>query len=82
MKVNLESSRLIWREFYMAILHHFPYVLEQAFRERLRSIPWRNDEVEFAAWCEGRTGHPVVDAAMRQLRLLHGFLCERLSGVH
>ncbi len=60
-------SELIWREFYMAILYHFPHVLEQAFREQYRSIPWRNDEAEFAAWCAGRTGFPVVDAAMRQL---------------
>jgi deoxyribodipyrimidine photo-lyase len=51
----------------MAILHDFPYVLEEAFREKLRAIPWRNDPAEFAAWCEGRTGCPVVDAAMRQL---------------
>ncbi len=60
-------SELIWREFYMAILYHFPHVLEQAFREQYRAIPWRNDEAEFAAWCAGRTGFPVVDAAMRQL---------------
>ncbi|MGQ9490080.1 MAG: cryptochrome/photolyase family protein [Anaerolineae bacterium] len=60
-------NELIWREFYMAILYHFPFVLEQAFQEHLRDIPWRNDEAEFAAWCEGRTGYPVVDAAMRQL---------------
>ncbi len=60
-------NELIWREFYMAILHHFPFVLETAFREELRDIPWRNDEAEFAAWCKGRTGYPVVDAAMRQL---------------
>ncbi len=60
-------NELIWREFYMAILHHFPFVLETAFREELRDIPWRNNEAEFAAWCEGRTGYPAVDAAMRQL---------------
>lgn len=60
-------NELIWREFYMAILYHFPFVLEQAFQESLRNIPWRNDEAEFAAWCQGRTGYPVVDAAMRQL---------------
>ncbi len=60
-------SELIWREFYMAILYHFPLVLDQAFREQYRAIPWRNDEAEFAAWCAGRTGYPVVDAAMRQL---------------
>lgn len=60
-------NELIWREFYMAILYHFPFVLETAFREELRDIPWRNDGAEFAAWCEGRTGYPAVDAAMRQL---------------
>ena len=60
-------NELIWREFYMAILYHFPHVLEQAFREDLRDILWRNDPADFAAWCEGRTGYPVVDAAMRQL---------------
>ncbi len=60
-------SELIWREFYMAILYHFPHVLEQAFRGDLRDIPWRNDPIDFAAWCEGRTGYPVVDAGMRQL---------------
>ena len=60
-------SELIWRDFYMAILHAFPHVLEEAFREKLRAIPWRNDPAEFAAWCGGRTGCPVVDAAMRQL---------------
>ncbi len=60
-------NELIWREFYMAILYYFPFVLEQAFQERLRDIPWRNNEAEFRAWCEGRTGYPVVDAAMRQL---------------
>lgn len=60
-------NELIWREFYMMILHHFPFVLDQAFREELRDISWRNDKAEFAAWCEGQTGYPVVDAAMRQL---------------
>mgnify|MGYP005846365067 CR=1 FL=1 len=60
-------NELIWREFYMHILHHFPYVLEQSFRADLRAIPWANDERDFAAWCEGRTGYPVVDASMRQL---------------
>ncbi len=60
-------NELIWREFYMAILYHYPHVLEHAFQEQLRDIPWRNDEAEFSAWCAGRTGYPVVDAAMRQL---------------
>ena len=60
-------NELIWREFYMAILTNFPHVLEQSFRANLRSIAWENDEDAFAAWCLGRTGYPVVDAAMRQL---------------
>ena len=60
-------NELIWREFYMAILFHFPNVLKQSFREDLRAIPWRNDPSEFSAWCEGRTGYPIIDAAMRQL---------------
>jgi deoxyribodipyrimidine photo-lyase len=60
-------NELIWREFYFAILYHFPYVLQHSFREDLRTIPWRNEPVEFTAWCEGRTGYPIVDAAMRQL---------------
>ena len=60
-------NEIIWREFYISILYHFPDVLKQAFRAGLRDIQWRNDEREFAAWCAGRTGYPVVDAAMRQL---------------
>ena len=51
----------------MAILAHFPHVLEHSFRANLRNIAWENDETAFAAWCQGRTGYPVVDAAMRQL---------------
>jgi deoxyribodipyrimidine photo-lyase len=60
-------NELIWREFYTAILLHFPNVLQEAFRPELRAIPWINDAAHFAAWCAGRTGYPVVDAAMRQL---------------
>lgn len=60
-------NELIWREFYCAILYHFPHVLRRAFRPKLRGIHWSNDEDLFAAWREGRTGYPVVDAAMRQL---------------
>jgi deoxyribodipyrimidine photo-lyase len=60
-------NELIWREFYLAILYHFPYVLQHSFRDNLRALPWRNDPEEFSAWCDGRTGYPIVDAAMRQL---------------
>ncbi len=61
-------NELIWREFYISILYHFQHVARRAFNPALQNIPWRNNESEFAAWKEGRTGLPVVDAAMRQLR--------------
>jgi deoxyribodipyrimidine photo-lyase len=60
-------NELIWREFYLAILHHFPHVLEQSFRTQYRQVVWDNDEPTFESWCSGQTGYPVVDAAMRQL---------------
>jgi deoxyribodipyrimidine photo-lyase len=60
-------NELVWRGFYVHILYHFPDVLQQSFRTNLRAVPWENDEEPFVAWCEGRTGYPVVDAAMRQL---------------
>ena len=60
-------NELIWREFYIQILYHFPYVAKTAFNAALANIPWRNNEAEFKAWMEGRTGFPIVDAAMRQL---------------
>jgi len=60
-------NELVWREFFMSILCHFPTTLERSFRAPYRSIAWANDEGEFACWQEGRTGYPVVDAAMRQL---------------
>ncbi len=60
-------NELVWREFYSAILYHFPYVRQMAFRPAMRQISWRNDPADFAAWAAGRTGYPVVDAAMRQL---------------
>jgi deoxyribodipyrimidine photo-lyase len=61
-------NELIWREFYIQILFHFPGVSRTAFNPSLANIPWRNDESEFTAWKEGRTGVPIIDAAMRQLR--------------
>jgi deoxyribodipyrimidine photo-lyase len=60
-------SELIWREFYVAILYQFPHVRSGSFQRHYDHIPWANDEADFAAWCEGRTGYPIVDAAMRQL---------------
>jgi deoxyribodipyrimidine photo-lyase len=61
-------NELIWREFYISILYHFPYVRRMAFRPKYRRIPWREDPEGFSAWVEGQTGYPVVDAAMRQLK--------------
>lgn len=60
-------NELIWREFYISILYHFPNVKNQEFNPRMRNIPWRNDYVEFEAWKQGRTGFPIVDAGLRQL---------------
>ncbi|MGD8732753.1 MAG: deoxyribodipyrimidine photo-lyase, partial [Anaerolineales bacterium] len=60
-------QELVWREFFINILYHFPDVRKQSFREDYRDIHWRNDEEQYRAWQEGRTGYPIVDAAMRQL---------------
>ena len=60
-------NELIWREFFMMILFHFPKVLDRCFKEEYESIKWRNDEKEFKAWCKGETGYPLVDAGMREL---------------
>lgn len=61
-------SELVWRDFYTHILACFPRVSRhRAFREATERVPWRDDEAGFAAWCESRTGIPIVDAAMRQL---------------
>jgi len=61
-------NELIWREFYIQILYHFPYVAKTAFNKSLANIQWRNNASEFEAWKRGETGVPVVDAAMRQLK--------------
>jgi deoxyribodipyrimidine photo-lyase len=60
-------TELIWRDFYHMILYHFPHVRHGNFREAYDALRWENDAAAFAAWCDGRTGFPVVDAAMRQL---------------
>lgn len=60
-------NELIWREFYMMILHHFPYVVHRSFKKKYDHIQWRNNEKEFEHWCRGRTGYPIIDAGMRQL---------------
>lgn len=68
LKINeVFLSELIWREFFMQILFHFPYVVNNNFRSKYDGIQWRNDKDEFQRWCEGTTGFPMVDAGMRQL---------------
>ena len=61
-------NELIWREFYIQILYHFPHVSKTAFNKSFENISWRNDQDEFERWKEGQTGMPIVDAAMRQLK--------------
>ena len=60
-------NELIWRNFYMDILWHFPHAAERSFKPAYDSIAWRNNEEEFDRWCVGQTGYPLVDAGMRQL---------------
>jgi deoxyribodipyrimidine photo-lyase len=60
-------NELIWREFYVHILYHFPHVLGRNFRSKYDRIAWENDPQNFLAWQKGQTGYPLVDAAMRQL---------------
>ena len=73
-------SELIWRDFYFMILHHHPRVITQAFRPEYDAIVFPNDKALFAAWCEARTGYPLVDAAMRQLNQT-GYMHNRLRMV-
>lgn len=60
-------NELIWRDFYQSILWHFPHVVNNAFKKEYDNIIWRNNEVEYQLWCEGKTGYPIVDAGMREL---------------
>lgn len=60
-------SQLIWRDFYVQILAHFPHVLRGAFKQPYDALAWENNPALFAAWCAGQTGYPIIDAAMRQL---------------
>ena len=82
-------QELIWREFFMQILWHFPHTVTESFKPKYDNIQWRNNETEFEAWCQGKTGYPLVDAGMRELnetgfmhnrvRMLVGsFLCKHL----
>jgi deoxyribodipyrimidine photo-lyase len=73
-------SELVWREFYFGILYHFPHVVGQAFRRDLDALAFEDPPGHFEAWCEGRTGYPLVDAAMRQLNQ-SGYMHNRLRMV-
>ncbi|MFT5751528.1 MAG: deoxyribodipyrimidine photo-lyase [Flavobacteriales bacterium] len=82
-------SELIWREFFMQILFHFPHTTNRSFRPKYDRIEWRNDPSEFQKWCDGQTGYAFVDAGMRELNttgfmhnrvrmLVASFLCKHL----
>jgi len=82
-------NELIWREFFMQILWHFPQTITTSFREKYDNIIWENDEGKFKKWCEGKTGYPFVDAGMRELNatghmhnrvrmIVASFLCKHL----
>jgi len=70
-------NELIWREFFMMILFHFPRVVSSCFKPKYNSIKWRNNEKEFDLWCKGETGYPIVDAGMRELNET-GFMHNRV----
>ena len=70
-------GELIWREFYMQILYHFPHVVNKPFKPKYEFIAWRIDEDGFQRWCEGKTGYPIVDAGMRELNNT-GFMHNRV----
>ena len=82
-------SELIWREFFMQIIYHFPHVVTKNFRPKYDGIQWVNNKEDYDNWCQGKTGYPLVDAGMRQLNetgYMHnrvrmvtaGFLCKHL----
>lgn len=73
-------NELIWRDFYITILWHFPHVVDRSFRKKYDSINWRNNEKEFERWCNGQTGYPMVDAGMRELNET-GFMHNRVRMV-
>jgi deoxyribodipyrimidine photo-lyase len=70
-------GELIWRDFYFSILYQFPHVVGHSFRRDMENLAFTNREDHFGAWCEGRTGYPLVDAAMRQLNQT-GYMHNRL----
>ncbi|MCS7063624.1 MAG: DNA photolyase family protein [Methylacidiphilales bacterium] len=79
-EIHTFIKELIWRDFYRQILYHFPHAATSAFRPEYNDIPWENNPDLFQAWCQGRTGFPLVDAAMRQLNTT-GWMHNRLRMV-
>ncbi len=88
-KSEIFLSELIWREFFMQIIFHFPHVVTKNFRPKYDGIKWINNKGDYDNWCQGKTGYPLVDAGMRQLNetgYMHnrvrmvtaGFLCKHL----
>jgi deoxyribodipyrimidine photo-lyase len=82
-------NELIWREFFMQLLWHYPETVTKAFKPKYDNIKWRYSEADFKAWCEGKTGYPIVDAGMRELNatghmhnrvrmITASFLCKQL----
>jgi deoxyribodipyrimidine photo-lyase len=67
-EIQTWMDELVWREFYIAILYHFPHVSDGPFREKYQDVPWRNAPEDLQAWQNGETGFPIVDACMRQLK--------------
>ena len=81
-KTKLEKNEtfwneLIWREFFIQILWHFPHTQNRALKPKYDRIPWRNAPVEFEKWCNGNTGYPLVDAGIRELNQT-GFMHNRI----
>lgn len=82
-------KELIWREFFMQILWHFPHTVNKSFKPKYDEIQWENNQTLFQQWCEGKTGYPFVDAGMRELNttghmhnrvrmIVASFLCKHL----
>ncbi|MBD2081441.1 FAD-binding domain-containing protein [Leptolyngbya sp. FACHB-17] len=65
--IRVWRQEIAWREFYQHAMYHFPELAEGAYRPVLKTFPWDNNEKYFQAWCEGRTGYPIIDAAIRQM---------------
>jgi deoxyribodipyrimidine photo-lyase len=70
-------NEIIWRDFYQMIIYHFPHSVDQSFKPKYDQMVWENNQLHFKAWCEGKTGYPMVDAGMRELNST-GFMHNRV----